>query len=58
LMPVLQNLNNGGQSWVEHDVSISQILEKNKGVNYTNPQLWELVKQQVLTRGHELGLRN
>jgi putative hydrolase of HD superfamily len=58
LMPVLQNLNNGGQSWVEHDVSISQILEKNKGVYYTNPQLWELVKQQVLTRGHELGLRN
>lgn len=57
LMPVLQNLNNSGQSWVEHDVSISQILEKNKSVSYTNPQLWELVKQQVITRGRELGLR-
>lgn len=58
LMPVLQNLNNGGQSWVEHDVSISQILEKNKGVNDTNPQLWDMVKQQVMTRGSELGLRD
>jgi putative hydrolase of HD superfamily len=58
LMPVLQNLHNSGQSWVQHDVSISQILEKNKGVNDTNPQLWEMVKQQVISRGRELGVRD
>jgi putative hydrolase of HD superfamily len=57
LMPVLQNLNNGGQSWVEHNVTVSQILEKNKGVSHANPKLWEMVKQQVITRGRELGLK-
>lgn len=58
LMPVLQNLNNGGQSWVEHGISVSQILEKNKGVASANPELWEMVKQQVIECGTTLGLKN
>lgn len=58
LMPVLQNLNNNCQSWLENDVSISQILEKNSGVQFANKTLWALVKKQIIEKGTEAGLRN
>jgi putative hydrolase of HD superfamily len=56
LMPVLQNLHNGCQSWLEHNISISQILNKNAGVANANPQLWQWVKEQVIAKGRAVGL--
>lgn len=57
LMPVLQNLHNGCQSWIDHDVSISQILLKNKSIEKANPQLWLWVQQQVIDVGGLAGLK-
>lgn len=57
LMPVLQNLNNGGQSWLQHDISVSQILTKNKAVAELNSELWEIVSQQVIGAGKRFGLK-
>ena len=57
LMPVLQNLHNGCQSWIDHDVSVSQILLKNAAIEKANPQLWQWVKQQVIDAGERVGLR-
>lgn len=57
LMPVLQNLNNNCQSWLENDISISQILTKNQGVKHANPVLWEQVAQQIIAKGKAVGLR-
>jgi putative hydrolase of HD superfamily len=57
LMPLIQNLHNGCQSWVDHDVSVSQILLKNAAIKKANPQLWEWVKQQVIDAGERVGLR-
>lgn len=57
LMPVLQNLNNECQSWVENDITISQILKKNAGVKHANPDLWAAVEMQIIEKGKLAGLR-
>ncbi|MEP1448105.1 MAG: HD domain-containing protein [Paraglaciecola sp.] len=58
LMPVLQNLHNGCQSWIEHDVSVTQILHKNAAIEKANPQLWKWLTQQVIEAGERVGLSN
>jgi putative hydrolase of HD superfamily len=57
LMPVIQNLHNGCQSWIDHDVSVSQILLKNVSIEKANPQLWQWIRQQVIDAGVRVGLR-
>lgn len=57
LMPVLQNLHNGCQSWIDHDISVSQILHKNAAIEKANPKLWQWLKQQVIDTGKQVGLR-
>ncbi|AGH47239.1 HD domain-containing protein [Paraglaciecola psychrophila] len=57
LMPVIQNLHNGCQSWIDHNVSVSQILLKNASIEKANPQLWQWIKQQVIDAGVRVGLR-
>ena len=58
LMPVIQNLYNGCQSWIDHDISVSQILLKNAAIEKANPQLWQWIKQQVIEAGERVGLRH
>lgn len=57
IMPVLQNLHNGCQSWLEHDISIEQVLSKNNVVAQANPSLWSWVSEQVRAAGKQAGLR-
>ena len=56
IMPVIQNLNNGCQSWLEHGISISQILHKNRVAADTNPELWDIVSSMVKEQGKAAGL--
>lgn len=58
LMPVLQNLHNGCQSWIDHDVSVTQILHKNAAIEIANPLLWQWLKRQVIEAGERVGLRS
>lgn len=57
LMPVLQNLQNGCQSWVEHNITIEQVLVKNRVVEKSNPELWKWVTCQVIDKGQQAGLQ-
>ncbi|MGJ8681568.1 HD domain-containing protein [Paraglaciecola sp.] len=57
VIPVLQNLHNGCQSWLEHDISIEQVLDKNKVVAQANPQLWQWVSEQVRVVAKKAGVR-
>lgn len=41
LMPVLQNLNNSGQSWIENRVSLEKILSVNAAIGTTLPSVWQ-----------------
>ena len=47
LLPVLQNMNNDGQSWKAHNISKDQVLQKNAGIVELNDELWEWVKREV-----------
>lgn len=48
LMPMLQNIHNEGQSWVENNIKLEQVLDKNKIVAHANPALWEFIQQKLL----------
>jgi putative hydrolase of HD superfamily len=56
LMPIIQNLHNGCQSWLDHQITVKQILTKNAAIENANPQLWAWVKEQVNEKGLAVGL--
>ncbi|MFV0361621.1 MAG: HD domain-containing protein [Suipraeoptans sp.] len=41
IQPMMLNAAAGGKSWKEHGVSLSQILDRNKGTAEDTKQLWE-----------------
>lgn len=40
-MPMLMNLHNEGQSWVENNVSLEQVIERNSMIADIHPELWK-----------------
>jgi hypothetical protein len=46
-MPVLQNLSNSGQSWIENRVSLEQILRVNSAVGNALPSVWQYVQSLI-----------
>ncbi|MFT2091789.1 HD domain-containing protein [Paraglaciecola sp. 2405UD69-4] len=57
LMPVIQNIHNGCQSWLEHDIAIEQVLAKNIAIEGAHPSLWQWIKAQVIEKGTQAGVR-
>ncbi|ACT08245.1 metal dependent phosphohydrolase [Dickeya chrysanthemi Ech1591] len=47
VMPVLMNLHNGGQSWVENGIRLEQVLSRNDFIRDINPALWSYLKQHL-----------
>lgn len=45
--PVLQNLFNNGQSWVENNISLAQVLNKNTIIENASPPLWKHLKRLI-----------
>jgi putative hydrolase of HD superfamily len=43
LLPMLQNLANQGQSWLENGVRFEQVIRKNLPINDAAPALWQYV---------------
>lgn len=56
MMPVLQNLNNGCQSWLEHGITISQVLKKNAVVSDVSQEWWDFLVEQVTAIGKKNGV--
>ncbi|CAI1152889.1 5'-nucleotidase [Serratia rubidaea] len=40
-MPMLMNLHNEGQSWVENGISLEQVLSRNETIAEVYPELWQ-----------------
>ncbi|MDU6410296.1 MAG: HD domain-containing protein [Yersiniaceae bacterium] len=40
VLPVIMNLNNQGQSWVENGVRLEQVLSRNAFIGDVHPELW------------------
>ena len=47
ILPLIQNMNNEGGTWVKHKVSKSQVLLRNKYLEELAPKLWVYVCQQI-----------
>lgn len=47
LMPLLQNLNNSGQSWIENRVPLEKILSVNAAIGDSLPSVWEYVQSLI-----------
>ncbi|AWK43197.1 HD domain-containing protein [Photorhabdus laumondii subsp. laumondii] len=49
LMPILMNLHNKGQSWVENNIRFEQVINRNKFIANTYPELWQYLLPQLET---------
>ncbi|WP_036824102.1 HD domain-containing protein, partial [Photobacterium sanctipauli] len=47
ILPLIQNMANGGGSWVKHNVSKSQVLKRNAYLEQVTPKLWDYACQQI-----------
>ncbi|MFC3394393.1 HD domain-containing protein [Brenneria rubrifaciens] len=47
IMPMLMNLHNGGQSWVENGIRLEQVLGRADFIANINPELWRYLKQHL-----------
>tara|TARA_R110000737_G_C14600223_1_gene489001 strand:- start:4 stop:597 length:594 start_codon:yes stop_codon:yes gene_type:complete len=47
VLPLLQNINNEGGSWVRHKLKKSQIIKRNQFLEGLAPKLWLYVCQQI-----------
>ncbi|WP_431225170.1 HD domain-containing protein [Serratia sp. L9] len=52
-MPMLMNLHNEGQSWVENNVSLDQVLKRNSMIADIHPELWEHLLQHLHDAQHK-----
>lgn len=54
LMPMLMNLHNGGQSWVENGIRLEQVLSRNAFIGDVYPALWQHLRHH-LTKAQQNG---
>jgi putative hydrolases of HD superfamily len=47
LMPVLHNLESGGQTWRENKVPLERVLTINEPIGDACPSVWNRVKQRI-----------
>lgn len=47
LHPILQNLRTGGASWRQYRVTKAQVLERNRKIEETMPEIWAALTQQL-----------
>ncbi|MBS0971320.1 HD domain-containing protein [Chimaeribacter arupi] len=54
VLPVIMNLNNQGQSWVENGVRLEQVLNRNAFIGEVHPELWRYLETH-LQAAHQQG---
>lgn len=54
VQPVMLNDITGGRAWREHDVAVSQVMERNKKTKAGSEELWEYVKD-IIDKNEEIG---
>lgn len=47
-MPMLMNLHNEGQSWVENNIRLEQVVERNLFIEEQWPEFWQYLYAQLL----------
>lgn len=47
LLPVLHNIDHGGQVWRENNVNLAQVMARNEFIAEVLPAVWDIVKPQI-----------
>lgn len=47
VLPLIQNMQNDGGSWAQHNVSRQQVINRNKHLEEIAPKLWTFVLAQI-----------
>ncbi|TRY33233.1 HD domain-containing protein [Aliiglaciecola sp. M165] len=47
VLPVFQNMNNQGGSWLKHGVTKTQVIKRNEYMKTSGPKLWQYVLEQI-----------
>lgn len=47
VIPLLQNINNNGDTWKENDIRKEQVLEINSRIAYGSSILWDIMKSKI-----------
>lgn len=55
IQPLILNDASGGLSWLEHGVSVSQILDRNKNTAKGSEALWEYSREKLIKPNVESG---
>ncbi|WP_114194600.1 HD domain-containing protein [Edaphovirga cremea] len=53
-LPMIMNLHNQGQSWVENGIRLEQVLARNSNIADVNPELWQHLRKH-LDYAHQQG---
>lgn len=48
VVPLILNINNNGQSWIENSISYNQVIEKNSFIENLAPDLWAVLLEKLL----------
>ena len=54
VMPMVMNLSNQGQSWVENNIRLEQVLARNAFIADIHPELWQHIRGH-LDNAHQQG---
>lgn len=57
VMPVLMNLHNNGQSWVENNISLEQVIDRTKFIADVHPAFWAWLRAELDTAKQKGWLR-
>ena len=55
LMPLLHNLHTEGKSWQEHNITMDQVITRNRAISDGSAQLWQFAQsiiKQAVTKGY------
>ncbi len=55
LMPLLHNLHTEGKSWQEHNITMDQVITRNRAISDGSAQLWQFAQsiiKQAVTAGY------
>lgn len=47
ILPLIQNMQNEGGSWAQHQVSKQQVIRRNQFLEHAAPKLWQYVLAQI-----------
>jgi len=53
ILPLIQNYNNGGENWIENDISYDQVYQRNKQIDKWSSDLWEYAEKLIIAARSE-----